>query len=140
MCSSDLNYGSGSVKRNGIYDQVVAILKEADKTIVENPGVMSYRHLWSPCMNSLATEMLSSDGSDRMNCVFGNLPRLFLTRPPVPHPVSSQMRGFGSCSKMISDTFAISSSYPTILFDIPLSISVCMVIDLQCASHNILYN
>ena len=36
-----LNYGSGSVKRNGIYDQVVAILKEADKTIVENPGVMS---------------------------------------------------------------------------------------------------
>ena len=35
-----LNYGSGSVKRNGIYDQVVAILKEAGKTIVENPGVM----------------------------------------------------------------------------------------------------
>ena len=36
-----LNYGSGSVKRNGIYNQVVAILKEAGKTIVENPGVMS---------------------------------------------------------------------------------------------------
>ena len=36
-----LNYGSGSVKRNGIYDQVVAILKVAGKTIVENPGVMS---------------------------------------------------------------------------------------------------
>ena len=36
-----LNYGSGSVKRNGIYDQVVTILKEAGKTIVENPGVMS---------------------------------------------------------------------------------------------------
>ena len=36
-----LNYGSGSVKRNGIYDQVAAILKEAGKTIVENPGVMS---------------------------------------------------------------------------------------------------
>ena len=36
-----LNYGSGSVKRNGIYDQVLAILKEAGKTIVENPGVMS---------------------------------------------------------------------------------------------------
>ena len=32
-----LNYGSGSVKRNGIYDQVVAILKEAGKTIVEDP-------------------------------------------------------------------------------------------------------
>ena len=36
-----LNYGSGSVKRNGIYDQVVAILQEAGKTIVENPGVMT---------------------------------------------------------------------------------------------------
>lgn len=36
-----LNYGSGSVKRNGIYDQVVAILKEAGKTVVENPGVMT---------------------------------------------------------------------------------------------------
>jgi len=36
-----LNYGSGSVKRNGIYDQVVTILKEAGKTVVENPGVMS---------------------------------------------------------------------------------------------------
>ena len=28
-----LNYGSGSVKRNGIYDQVVAILKEAGKPV-----------------------------------------------------------------------------------------------------------
>ena len=36
-----LNYGSGSVKKNGIYDEVVAILKGAGKTIVENPGVMS---------------------------------------------------------------------------------------------------
>ena len=36
-----LNYGSGSVKRNGIYDQVIAMLKEAGKTIVENPGVMT---------------------------------------------------------------------------------------------------
>ena len=36
-----LNYGSGSVKRNGIYDQVIAILREAGKTIVENPGVMT---------------------------------------------------------------------------------------------------
>ena len=36
-----LNYGSGSVKRNGIYDAVVAILREGDKNIIENPGVMS---------------------------------------------------------------------------------------------------
>ena len=36
-----LNYGNGSVKRSGLYDQVVAILREGGKTIVENPGVMS---------------------------------------------------------------------------------------------------
>lgn len=36
-----LNYGSGSVKRNGIYDQVMAILREGGKTVIENPGVMS---------------------------------------------------------------------------------------------------
>ena len=34
-----LNYGGGSVKRNGIYDQVVAILREAGKTIVEKTPV-----------------------------------------------------------------------------------------------------
>ena len=36
-----LNYGGGSIKRNGIYDKIIAILKETGKTIVENPGVMS---------------------------------------------------------------------------------------------------
>ena len=36
-----LNYGGGSIKRNGIYDEVMAVLKEAGKTVVENPGVMS---------------------------------------------------------------------------------------------------
>jgi alcohol dehydrogenase YqhD (iron-dependent ADH family) len=35
-----LAYGGGSIKKNGIYDQVVAILKEAGKTIVEDGGVM----------------------------------------------------------------------------------------------------
>jgi butanol dehydrogenase len=35
-----LSYGGGSIKRNGIYDKVVRILKEAGKTIVEDPGVM----------------------------------------------------------------------------------------------------
>jgi len=36
-----LNYGSGSVRRNGIYDEVIAILREGGLTIIENPGVMS---------------------------------------------------------------------------------------------------
>lgn len=35
-----LSYGGGSIKRNGIYDKVIAILKEAGKTIIEDGGVM----------------------------------------------------------------------------------------------------
>ncbi len=35
-----LIYGGGSVKRNGIYDDVVQALKEADKSIAEISGVM----------------------------------------------------------------------------------------------------
>ncbi len=36
-----LNYGTGSVKRNGLYDEVVDILRGNGLTIIENPGVMS---------------------------------------------------------------------------------------------------
>lgn len=35
-----LSYGGGSIKKNGIYDAVIAALKAAGKTIVEGPGVM----------------------------------------------------------------------------------------------------
>ena len=35
-----LVYGGGSIKKNGIYDQVVGILKEAGKEIFEDAGVM----------------------------------------------------------------------------------------------------
>ena len=35
-----LTYGGGSIKRNGIYDQVTAILAQAGKRVVELPGVM----------------------------------------------------------------------------------------------------
>jgi len=35
-----LIYGGGSIKRNGIYDQVVSILREAGKVIIEDSGVM----------------------------------------------------------------------------------------------------
>ena len=35
-----LSYGGGSIKRNGIYDAVIAALKSAGKTIVEDAGVM----------------------------------------------------------------------------------------------------
>ncbi len=36
-----LVYGQGSIKKNGVYDQVVASLREADISIVELPGVKS---------------------------------------------------------------------------------------------------
>ena len=35
-----LVYGGGSIKRNGIYDQVVDIVSACGKQIVEDPGVM----------------------------------------------------------------------------------------------------
>ena len=35
-----LSYGGGSIKRNGIYDAVVAALTKADKKVIEDPGVM----------------------------------------------------------------------------------------------------
>ena len=35
-----LVYGGGSIKRNGIYDKVTAILKECCKTVAEDAGVM----------------------------------------------------------------------------------------------------
>ncbi len=36
-----LTYGGGSIKKNGLYDDVVRILNESGKTVVEDPGVMS---------------------------------------------------------------------------------------------------
>lgn len=36
-----LAYGSGSVKKNGVYDEVTGILQKAGKTIVEFSGIMS---------------------------------------------------------------------------------------------------
>ena len=35
-----LVYGGGSIKRNGIYDQVMEALAAAGKTVVEDAGVM----------------------------------------------------------------------------------------------------
>lgn len=36
-----LAYGGGSIKRNGIYDEVMGILKDAGKTVVEFSGIMA---------------------------------------------------------------------------------------------------
>lgn len=36
-----LAYGGGSVKRNGIYDEVMEILKAEERDVVEFPGIMA---------------------------------------------------------------------------------------------------
>lgn len=36
-----LAYGGGSIKRNGIYDELMTILKDAGKNVVEFTGIMS---------------------------------------------------------------------------------------------------
>jgi alcohol dehydrogenase YqhD (iron-dependent ADH family) len=36
-----LAYGKGAIKKNGLYDQVLAILKENEKTVVELSGIMA---------------------------------------------------------------------------------------------------
>lgn len=36
-----LVYGGGSIKKNGIYDEVVSALEKAGKTIIEFPGIMA---------------------------------------------------------------------------------------------------
>lgn len=36
-----LSYGSGSIKKNGVYEEVLAVLKEAGKNVVEFPDIMA---------------------------------------------------------------------------------------------------
>ena len=36
-----LAYGGGSIRRNGIYDEVTGILRGAGKTVVEFPGILA---------------------------------------------------------------------------------------------------
>lgn len=36
-----LAYGGGSIKNNGIYDEIISLLKEAEKTVIEFSGIMS---------------------------------------------------------------------------------------------------
>ena len=36
-----LAYGGGSIKKNGIYDELMGILKDAGKTVTEFSGIMS---------------------------------------------------------------------------------------------------
>ena len=61
-----LCYGGGSIKRNGIYDDVVRILNEAGKVIIEDPGVMS-----NPTVDKLTegSRLARENNVDLIDCV-----------------------------------------------------------------------
>ena len=40
-----LAYGGGSIKKNGIYDEIVSLLKEENKEVIEFNGIMSNPHI-----------------------------------------------------------------------------------------------
>ncbi|MBR1889768.1 MAG: iron-containing alcohol dehydrogenase [Alloprevotella sp.] len=63
-----LTYGGGSIKRNGIYDQVVQILQQAGKRIVELSGVMP-----NPTVEKLreGAELARTSGADLILAVGG---------------------------------------------------------------------
>ena len=68
-----LIYGGGSIKKNGIYDQVTALLRETGKEIVEDPGVMPnpatdklYEGCWRDNLHSIwAGQELYRPGNTR---------------------------------------------------------------------------
>ena len=53
-----LVYGGGSIKRNGIYDQIMDILKQAGKEVVEISGVMSNPRLITLSKGCKSQEMV----------------------------------------------------------------------------------
>ena len=63
-----LIYGGGSIKKNGVYDAVVSVLKKAGKTIVEDAGVMP-----NPTVEKLreGVEIARKNNVDFLLCVGG---------------------------------------------------------------------
>ena len=70
-----LAYGGGSIKRNGVYDKVVGMLKAAGKEIVEFPGITpNPRYTEVQALAKLAREnkvdfMLAVGGGSVIDCV-----------------------------------------------------------------------
>ena len=46
-----LAYGGGSIRRNGIYDQVAGLLRQAGKTVVDFAGIPSNAQIRSATMD-----------------------------------------------------------------------------------------
>ena len=112
-----LAYGGGSIKRNGVYDEVMESLKKAGKNVVEFPGIMS-NPTYAKVMEGarLAREnqvdlILGVGGGSVMDCckaismaaVYdGNLWEDFFTHPgvidfePLPLGVIVTVAGTGS--------------------------------------------
>lgn len=69
-----LAYGGGSIKRNGVYDEIIRILKGAGKAIVEFPGIMSnptYRKVQEGAKlarENHADMILAVGGGSTMDC------------------------------------------------------------------------
>ena len=55
-----LIYGGGSIKKNGIYDEIVKILKDNGKNIIEDAGVMN--KLYEQCKDVSLEEVLKKNG------------------------------------------------------------------------------
>ena len=71
-----LSYGGGSIKKNGIYDKVVAILKACGKNIFEDGGVMPNPTVEKPpicasALPSLHHTTMTTSTSMRHPCLQG---------------------------------------------------------------------
>ncbi|GAB2565353.1 iron-containing alcohol dehydrogenase [Gracilibacillus alcaliphilus] len=70
-----LVYGGGSIKRNGLYDQVIAILKQEQKTVMElsgvepNPRVTTARKGIDICKTEKIDFILAVGGGSTIDCV-----------------------------------------------------------------------
>ena len=71
-----LVYGGGSIKRNGIYDQVVKLLDESGKNVFEDPGVMpnpTVEKLYEGCRIARAVSYTHLDVYKRQDHAIRNM-------------------------------------------------------------------
>lgn len=84
-----LSYGGGSIKRFGIYDQVVKVLREAGKTIIEDGGVLP-----NPDIEKVleGARKVREEGVDLILASVA-VPRPTMPRRSRPQPTRSAIRG-----------------------------------------------
>ena len=93
-----LAYGGGSIKRNGVYDEITGILKEAGKVIVEFPGIMpnpTYAKVQEGAKlarENHADMILAVGGGSTMDCCKGQC-----LWPPDMRGISGMISGHSGC-------------------------------------------